>query len=122
MFLKGILFDMKKSLNFLELNNVEKRQKINTFEIVPTDVNYTHSLMMSNINLLKSIYPFLEIGTIGYSFLGKPIPYVRIGYGLKKILYAGSFHANEWITTPLLMKFIEEFSKSYSNSNLLNRL
>lgn len=113
---------MKKSLNFLELNNVEKRQEINTFEIVPTDVNYTHSLMMSNINLLKSIYPFLEIGTIGYSFLGKPIPYVRIGYGLKKILYAGSFHANEWITTPLLMKFIEEFSKSYSNSNLLNRL
>lgn len=113
---------MKNNLDFIELNNIEKRQEINTYKIVPTDVNYTHQLMMSNINLLKSTYPFLEIGTIGYSVLGKPIPYIRIGFGLKKVLYAGSFHANEWITTPLLMKFIEEFCKSYSNNNLLKRI
>lgn len=55
----------------------------------------------------------MEIGNIGYTVLGKPIPYIRLGNGEKEVLYSASFHANEWITTVLLMKFVEDFSKSY---------
>ena len=33
----------------------------------------------------------------------------------KNIFIAGSTHSNEWISTPLLMKFLENLSKSYVN-------
>ena len=89
-------------------------------EIVPTNINYTYEILEKNINSLKKIYPFLETGFIGYSFLGRPIPYIRLGYGTNKVLYSASFHANEWITSVLMMKFIENFSKAYSTGSLIN--
>ena len=82
-------------------------------EIVKTDISYTYNFMKSNLESLKIIYPFLQIGTIGRSVLNRPIPYVKIGRGKKQILYNSSIHANEWITASLTMKFIENFSKRY---------
>ena len=82
-------------------------------EIVKTDISYTYNFMKSNLESLKIIYPFLQIGTIGRSVLNRPIPYMKIGRGEKQILYNSSIHANEWITASLTMKFIENFSKRY---------
>ena len=71
---------------------------------------YTYQKLQKDIRELKATYPFLEIGNIGYSVLGRQIPYIRIGSGQKEVFYNASFHANEWITTPVLMKFIEDYS------------
>lgn len=87
--------------------------KMNRRNIVQTDISYTYEILMRDIYELKQRYHFLEIGNIGYTVLGKPIPYIRLGNGEKEVLYSASFHANEWITTVLLMKFVEDFSKSY---------
>lgn len=95
----------------IENTNNEKR---NITEIVPTDRKYPYRLMMRNINELIKTYPFLKLGSIGYSVLGKNIPYIQIGNGEKHILYHASIHANEWITSVLLMKFIENFCIAYS--------
>ncbi len=81
--------------------------------IVPTNQNYSYEMLNQNINEFKRAYPFLEIGRIGYSVLGKEIPYIRIGKGNKELLYHAGIHANEWITSVVLMKFIEEFCKAY---------
>lgn len=80
---------------------------------IPTDVSYTYKLLEMNILALRTIYPFLEFGNIGESVLGKSINYIRIGRGEKQVLYNASIHANEWITSVLLMKFVENFSKAY---------
>ena len=87
--------------------------------IVQTNINYTYEIMRKDIIALKNKYPFLETGNIGYTVLGRPISYVRLGTGEKEVLYAASFHANEWITTVVLMKFIEDFCKAYeTNTNI----
>lgn len=84
--------------------------------VVQTNVSYTYNLFMMNISALKKIYPFITLGSIGNSVMGKAIPYVRLGNGTKEVFYSGAIHANEWITAPLLTKFIEELSLAYTNN------
>ncbi len=91
----------------------ENSEEEDMIKIVPTNQKYHYDLMKQNIRELKRAYPFLEIKTAGRSVLGKPIPYIKIGTGKKQILYHASIHANEWITSVLLMKFIENFCKAY---------
>ncbi len=84
--------------------------------IVPTDISYSSEILALNISSLKTVYPFLRISTIGYSVLGKELPLISLGNGSKKVFYSASIHANEWITTPLLMKFIEDFCLAYTEN------
>ena len=96
-----------------------EENEMDLINIVPTNRNYNYEVLRHNIDELKIAYPFLEIGNIGYSVLGKAIPYIRIGSGTKEVLYHASIHANEWITSIVLMKFIENFCRAYIfNSNI----
>lgn len=87
--------------------------------IISTNIRYTSSTIERNLLDLQISYPFLEIGTIGTSILGKEIKYVKIGSGRKQVFYSASYHANEWITTPLLMKFIEQYLQAYVNNTTI---
>ena len=82
---------------------------------------YTYQKLQSDIRQLKENYPFLEVGSIGYSVLGRTIPYIRIGSGQKEVFYNASFHANEWITTPVLMRFIEDYAAQYAQNGRLGQ-
>ena len=87
--------------------------------IVPTNVYYTSSILKSNIEHLRNRYNFIRTGNIGYSVLGKNIPYIQIGTGSKEVMYSGSIHANEWVTAIVLMKFVEDFAKAYENNGFI---
>lgn len=87
--------------------------------IVHTNISYTYPIMQMNINSLKTVFPFIETGSIGNSVLGNNIPYIKIGNGQKEIFYNASFHANEWITTPVLMKFVEQYLLAYVNNSTI---
>ena len=87
--------------------------------IVPTNVNYNYSLMSQNLATLNRTYPFLSVQTVGNSVLGKNIYVVKLGKGTKKVFYSASIHANEWITSILIMKFIEDYCIAYNNNSRL---
>lgn len=84
------------------------------FSVVPTNVPYTYQLVTFILEGLEVRYPFLSGGAIGQSVMGKNIPFVKIGRGQTELFYNASHHANEWLTTPVLLKFLEEYSESYA--------
>ena len=65
---------------------------MSAFNIVPTNTNYNYSILIKNINSLKSRYPFLEIFSSGKSVLGKNISVIKIGNGSKEVFYSGAIH------------------------------
>ena len=85
------------------------------FELVPTDIDYCSELIGFCVTGLKARYPFLKTGKIGSSTMGKPLWSIMIGEGRNRVAYNGSHHANEWITTPVLLKFAEDFSTAYAS-------
>lgn len=84
------------------------------FPVVPTDINYTAELVGYVTEGILARYPFLESNSIGKSVMGNPITYIRIGTGETHVFYNAEHHANEWITTPVLLKFAEEYSDAYA--------
>lgn len=86
-------------------------------DVVPLDVMPTYEIVQLQIQGLKARYPFLEVGSIGKSVMGRELYYIRLGKGVNERSYNASHHANESITTPVLMKFIEDFSRAYSTGS-----
>ncbi len=87
--------------------------------IVPTNVDYTYDILQRNIAGLKAVYPFIETGVAGQSVLGRNLYYIRLGTGPNNVFYNGAHHALEWITSPLLMKFAEDFAKAYGLGQMI---
>lgn len=86
-------------------------------DVVLTDIYYTYDIMEREISGLKARYPFLEVGIAGKSVLGRNLYYIRLGYGPTEVFYNGAHHGIEWITAPLLMKFIENFARAYAEGS-----
>lgn len=84
--------------------------------IIPTNISYSSSILNINLNTLRTLYPFISIGYIGKSILGKNIPFVKIGNGNKEVFYSASYHGNEWITSTVLMKFLADYCYCYKNN------
>ncbi len=76
---------------------------------------FDHSALEAAIFDLDKKYDFLEITQLGRSILGKNIPMISLGKGEKALIYIGGHHGMEWITSALLIKFINEFCEEYSN-------
>lgn len=81
---------------------------------VEIEAHYTYDQMLVDIQALTDRYRFLHTEVIGKSVMGRDIPALRIGRGPKEIHYNASHHAREWITTPVLMKFVEDFARAFS--------
>ena len=63
---------------------------------------------------LTKKYSFLRLSEIGRSVMGKPLWCLTFGTGKNRVFYNASHHANEYITTNLLLKFIDELCRAYA--------
>lgn len=78
--------------------------------------------MQNDLEILKENYPFIQINTLGKSVLGNEIQEIRIGRGSKKVHMNGSFHANEWITSAILMSYVNDFLLAITNGGKINNI
>lgn len=88
-----------------------------SFSLVATDVPYSSQLVEWIVEGLQARYPYLETGSIGQSVMGSPLWYLKLGNGPTEVTYNASFHANENITTPILLKFAEELLDAYAKEH-----
>lgn len=80
---------------------------------VPANIKYSSEILELNLSSLLKRYPFLDLSIIGKSVLGKDLYAIRFGNGEIPLIYNATHHANEWITSLLLMKYLENLSYSY---------
>lgn len=93
-----------------------------TWRVVNGKQDYDYRTMMNDIEKLQMTYPFLLNRSIGNSVLSNTIPGLFIGNGQKHVHFNASFHANEWITTPIVMTFLNDYLLSLTNSSPIRGL
>ena len=80
--------------------------------IVRTDVPMTSRLCEETIRAIVESYPFCRSQLLTTTAFDRPIRTLVIGDGPRKVIYTAAHHANEWITTPVLLKFVEDFAEA----------
>lgn len=69
---------------------------------------YHYKKLQNDLQALMNKFDFIKMNIIGKSVLGRDIYELRVGTGEKKIHFNATFHANEWITTVVLMSWLED--------------
>ncbi|BAK15749.1 predicted carboxypeptidase [Solibacillus silvestris StLB046] len=87
-----------------------------TWRVVNGEQDYDYRAMVQDIRSLQAIYPFIANEPTGNSVLEKEIPGLTIGNGQKRVHFNASFHANEWITTSIVMTFLNDYLISLTNN------
>lgn len=101
----------------IESQNLQPGQNLTIpfgFSVVPTTIQYTSHLYYYILEGLTARYPFLRTSVIGKSVMGKNLSCIAIGSGNLQVSYNASHHANEWITTPVLLKYLEDYARAFS--------
>ena len=80
--------------------------------IVRTDVPMTWALCRETIEKLVQRYPDCRSDVLTTTAYGREVQSLVIGSGARRVLFSASHHANEWITTPVILKFVEELAQA----------
>ena len=88
-------------------------------DIAKTDVPITSAENERMIAELVKRYPFLRTEVLTESAFGRPVRALVIGTGSRRVRFTAAHHANEWITAPLLLKFMEELAQAAEDGGQL---
>ena len=64
------------------------------------------------IQRLVEAYPFLRTEQLTSTVFQRPVRTLVIGNGERKVIFTASHHANEWITSLILLKYAEELAQA----------
>ena len=87
--------------------------------IVRTDIPITWKNCEEAIRQIADTYPFCRTEQIGVTAFGRTLRMLAIGNGPRKVFYSAAHHANEWITTLVLLKYAEELAEAIQNGGEL---
>ena len=87
--------------------------------IVQTDIPMTSQRCIDTILKITETYPFFRSEELTTTAFGRPIRTLVLGNGPRKVIYSAAHHANEWITTPVLLKFAEELAEAIQTGGQL---
>jgi len=90
--------------------------------IVPTDIPFDSQVLQDVIEALLARYPLIRREPIGQSVAGKEISVLTFGEGSNHVCYNAAHHGNEWITTPILLKFLEEYAGTQPGGGMVGGL
>ena len=85
------------------------------FDVVPTNVDYSYELVRYITEGLKVRYPYITLRSAGTTVMEKELWYMVVGSGSTNVFVNASHHANEWITTPVVLKFTEDYLRALSD-------
>lgn len=91
-------------------------------DVVFPDLPYSAFLTACVLEGLLLRYPFLAKYGVGRSVSGRRIEAIRIGAGPLRVGVNAAHHANEWITTPLVLLFLERYAKAFSENGMIGGL
>ncbi len=78
--------------------------------IVNPELPLTSARCTEAVSRLAERYPSVRTETLTTTAYGRPVLTLTIGSGDRKVLFTAAHHANEWITTPVILKFVEELA------------
>jgi g-D-glutamyl-meso-diaminopimelate peptidase len=76
---------------------------------------YGYDELTMDIRRLCAGHPQLTADVVGKSVMGKNLYVLRWGQGPKSLFANAAMHANEWITSPLLMRIVENMLESLNH-------
>ena len=90
--------------------------------IVNTTVPITAESCEKMILDIVAAYPFCRTEVLTRTAFQRPVRTLVIGNGPRKVIYSAAHHANEWITSLVLLKFAEELAQAIaSNGRIFDR-
>jgi len=83
--------------------------------IVNTAVPITSAACDQMIRALVEKYPFCRTELLTATAFQRPVRTLVIGNGPRKVIFSAAHHANEWITSLVLLKYAEELAEAIQN-------
>ncbi|MCC8022281.1 MAG: M14 family metallocarboxypeptidase [Clostridiales bacterium] len=74
------------------------------------------------VDTLSEVYPFLHREVVGYSWEGRRIYALSIGNQSQCSLYHAATHGCEWLTSLVLLRFVEELCASYRSAEAFSSI
>lgn len=87
--------------------------------IVNTTVPITSESCEQMILEIVRQYPFCRSEVLTRTAFQRPLRTLVIGSGPRKVLYSAAHHANEWITSLILLKFAEELAQAIQSGGTI---
>lgn len=72
-------------------------------------MSYTYAKLCADITTLSENFRFITVSSIGKSLVGRELPLITVGEGEKSVLFVGTHHGLESITSLVLMKYVREY-------------
>ena len=80
--------------------------------IVDTAMPITAARCLQAVRKIGETYPFCRWELLTTTAFGRPVPALVMGGGPRRVMYSAAHHANEWITSLVLLHFAQQLAEA----------